>query len=239
VLELAVCPVHLSSLDVGKDLELSPGDYLKLTVQDTGHGMDRATLDRIFDPYFTTKGPGEGTGLGLAVVHGIVKSHKGAITRWSEPGKGTAFHVYLPRLGGQVSFREEASAVIPTGTERVLLVDDEERLLNAVKHMLEHLGYRVTATTNSIEALDLFRQRPEDFDLMITDQTMPHMTGIELASNIRQNRSDIPIILCTGFSEKIDEEGAGKMGICAFALKPLSIRDIAALIRKVLTTGKS
>ena len=234
ILEVELAAVELSPLDVGKLPELGPGKYVRLTVQDTGDGMDRTILDRIFDPYFTTKGPGEGTGLGLAVVHGIVKSHNGAITVRSEPGEGTRFDVYLPRLDGQVSSQREASAEIPTGTESVLLIDDEEQLLDAVKCMLGHLGYKVTATTSSVEALLLFRQQPEAYDLLITDYTMPKMTGADLAKEVMAIRPDVPIILCTGFSQRIDEESAGEMRISGFIMKPVDIRCLAVLIRKVL-----
>jgi PAS domain S-box-containing protein len=236
VLRVALSSVHFDSLDVGKPMDLSPGGYLNLTVEDTGPGMDRTIIDRIFDPYFTTKGPGEGTGLGLAVVAGIVKSHGGAITVNSEPGKGTAFHVYFPRLEGGETSEKEVLAPIPRGNERILLVDDEEALVNAMKRMLEHLGYKVTATSSSAEALSLFHQRAEHFDLMITDYTMPKMTGTDLAREIIQIRPDIPIILCTGFNERISEESIRETGISGLLMKPVSLRAVAELIRNVLKT---
>jgi CheY-like chemotaxis protein len=236
VLRVTLSLVHLDSLDVGRPMELSPGRYLDLTVEDTGHGMDRTIIDRIFDPYFTTKGPGEGTGLGLAVVHGIVKSYGGAIQVYSELGNGTAFYVYLPKLESGETLEEEVLAPILRGNERILLVDDEETLVNAVKQMLEHLGYKVTATTNSAEALSLFLQRPEDFDLVITDYTMPNMTGDDLAKEIMQIRPDVPIILCTGFNEQINEQAAKSMGIRALIMKPVSLRGIAKVIYEVLKT---
>jgi PAS domain S-box-containing protein len=234
MLKVMLSSVDFGPGDPGKPDNLSPGKYLKLAVEDTGHGMDQTTTERIFEPYFTTKGPGEGTGLGLAVVHGIVKSHGGAIHVSSEPGKGTAFHVYLPRLESGDSSEAEAHTPIPGGSETILLVDDEEGLLKAVKERLEHLGYDVSATTSSPEALDLFRQQPQHFDLVITDYTMPKMTGVDLAQEIAQTRSDIPIMLCTGFSERINEDSARNMGISAFIMKPVSLRDIAEQIRKVL-----
>jgi|WetSurMetagenome_2_1015567.scaffolds.fasta_scaffold05852_1 PAS domain S-box-containing protein len=238
-LRVALSLVQFSSSDVGKPLELGSGNYLKLTVEDSGHGMDQTTIDHIFDPFFTTKGPGEGTGLGLAVVHGIVTNHGGAITVSSEPGKGTAFQVYLPRLEAGETSQPETLAAIPTGRERILLVDDEEALATAVKAMLEHLGYEVTATTSSRDALDLFRLHPDHFDLVITDQTMPNMTGQDLAKEVIHIRPDVPIILCTGFSERIDEDSAGKMGFSAFAMKPVSVSGIAATVRRVLDTKQS
>ena len=238
-LRVALSPVHFSSSDVGKPLELSPGNYLKLTVEDSGHGMDQTTIDHIFEPFFTTKGPGQGTGLGLAVVYGIVTSHGGAITVSSRMGKGTAFQVYLTKLETGERAKTEVVAELPKGSERILLVDDEEPLANAVKQLLEYLGYKVTATTGSAEALLAFRRQPEDFDLVITDYTMPNMTGAELAELIVRIRSDIPIILCTGFSERINEEGVRKAGICALMIKPGSLRDFALLVRKVLKTGES
>jgi signal transduction histidine kinase/ActR/RegA family two-component response regulator len=238
-LRIALFPVHFSSSDVGKPLELGAGNYLKLTVEDSGHGMDRTTIDQIFNPFFTTKGPGEGTGLGLAVVHGIVTSYGGAITVSSQMGKGTAFHVYLSKLETGETAKTEAVAELPGGRERILLVDDEELLVNAVKQLLEYLGYKVAATTSSAEALLAFRRQPEDFDLVITDYTMPKMTGTDLADQIVQIRPDIPIILCTGFNERIDKEGARKSGICALMMKPASVREIAETIRKVLETRES
>jgi PAS domain S-box-containing protein len=239
-LRVALSSVHFGPSDAGKPAELGLGKYLKLTVEDSGHGMDWTTINHIFDPFFTTKGPGEGTGLGLAVVHGVITSHGGAITVSSRVGKGTAFHVYLPRLETGETAKTEVVSELPKGSERILLVDDEEPLANAVKQLLEYLGYKVTVTTSSAEALLAFRQQPEDFDLVITDYTMPKMTGTDLADQIVQIRPGIPIILCTGFNEKISEEGTRKVGgICALMMKPGSLRDIALLIRKVLKTKES
>ncbi len=234
VFRIAVSPIHFSPIDPAKPPEINPGSYLRMTVEDTGVGMDHTTIERIFDPYFTTKKLGEGTGLGLAVVHGIIKGHSGAITVYSEPGKGTVFHIYLPRLEiGEVSKAPSPGAIVG-GREKILLVDDEEQLVNVVKGSLELLGYEVTATTRSPEALDLFARQPHYFDLLITDYTMPKMTGIDLAEKIMEIRSDIPIILCTGFSERINEDSVKKTGIRAFTMKPVSLEGIATLIRKVL-----
>jgi PAS domain S-box-containing protein len=234
ILGVSLTSVDFRFLSDVKAVELRQGKYLKLTVEDTGHGMDRTTLERVFDPYFTTKGPGEGTGLGLAVVHGIVKSHNGAITVLSEPGEGATFHIYLPKLESEASPVKVASASIPTGSERILLVDDEEVLVNAVKQMLEHLGYKVTRMKSSVETLALFRQQPEEFDLVITDYTMPGMTGTDLAKEIMDIRPDLPIILCTGFSEKISEDAVKNMGIRALLMKPIALRSLAETVHSVL-----
>ncbi len=234
VFRVALSLVRFNPGDSAKPIGIDPGEYVRMTVEDTGTGMDPATIERIFDPYFTTKLAGEGTGLGLAVVHGIIKEHKGAITVYSEPRKGTVFHLYLPRLErGEVS-EAESQDPIPGGSERLLLVDDEEQLVNVTRGSLELLGYKVTATTSSPEALDLFGLEPQHFDLVITDYTMPKMTGIDLAEAIKKIRSDIPIILCTGFSERINEDYTRGIGISAFLMKPFSLRGIAGLIRKVL-----
>jgi len=180
-----------------------------------------------------SKEVGKGTGMGLALIHGIVKNYGGDITVESEPGKGTAFNVYLPRVEADISPGEEPSATPPRGTERILLVDDEKVAVDALQLMLDNLGYRVTARTSSIEALEAFRNNPEGFDLVITDMTMPNMTGKDLAKEMMSIRSDIPIILCTGFSEQIDEHKAKKMGINAYVMKPIVRREIAKTIREV------
>lgn len=207
---------------------------MKLVVSDTGHGMDRATMERIFDPFFTTKKPGEGTGMGLAVVHGIVKSYEGAVLVESDPEKGTTFEVFLPRIEGDLLPEADADVPIPTGSERILFVDDEEDLVGMVQQMLKRLGYSVVAKTNSIEALEVFKRQPDQFSLVITDQTMPQMTGAGLAKELMNIRPDIPIILCTGFSEVINAEKARTLGIREFLMKPFAPREIAEVIRHVL-----
>jgi len=214
--------------------DLQPGPYVELTVRDTGHGIDSATIARIYDPYFTTKEIDVGTGLGLSVVHGIVKSHGGSIAVSSEPGKGTTFNILFPRL--EVGAEDEAKPhkVLSYGHERILFVDDEEDLVEIGKQMLEHLGYEFVAGTNSIEALEVFRAQPDKFDLVITDQTMPKMAGAELAKELMRIRPDIPIILCTGYSEVISKDKAKAIGIQEFLMKPLYIHDLAKAIRKVL-----
>lgn len=234
VLEVSLADVELDSDAAGGHPDFKPGWYLKLTVSDTGYGMDHATMERIFEPFFTTKGPGEGTGMGLAVVHGIVKGYGGAITVSSEPGQGSVFNVFLPQIEADTIMEPTSLTPIPRGSERVLFVDDEEALVDMVRQMLEHLGYNVVAKVSSIEALDVFRAEPESFDLVIADQTMPQMTGAELAKELMRIRPDIPIILCTGFSEVITEEEAKAEGILEFVMKPISTREMAETVRRVL-----
>jgi CheY-like chemotaxis protein len=191
-------------------------------------------MDRIFDPFFTTKKLGEGTGLGLSVVHGIVKQHDGYIEATSEPGIGSAFTVYFPRIADRITADGVDEESIPTGRERILFVDDEEALAEMGQDMLTDLGYRVESKTGSREALAVLRLDPSRFDLVITDQTMPHMTGIELAREIIALRADMPIVLCTGFSHTANEESAQAAGVRAFLMKPLTKKEIATTIRKVL-----
>ncbi len=233
-LEVTLKEVALGIDDL-TDQSMTPGAYVCLTVADTGHGMDQAVISRIFDPYFTTKESGKGTGLGLSVVHGIVKSYQGDIKVYSEPGKGTVFHVYLPVIISQVETeRADAVAPVPKGTERILLVDDDDPIVRMEKQMLERLGYQVTERTSSIEALEAFRNAPNKFDLVITDMTMPNMTGIQLSQKLLAIRPDIPIIICTGFSTKIDDAKAKEFGIRGFVMKPVIMRELANKIREVL-----
>jgi PAS domain S-box-containing protein len=214
--------------------DLSPGKYIRLTVSDTGHGIEPKFLERIFDPYFTTKGVGEGSGMGLSVVHGIIKSYSGDISVSSEPGKGTTFQVFFPFIESQSGPEIEIGVEIPRGTERILFIDDEKAMVDTIQPMIERLGYKVIARTSSIEALEAFRANPDRFDLVITDFTMPNMTGMELAKELLKLRSDILIILCTGYSEHINEEKAKGNGIRAFIMKPVVLNEISNTIRKVL-----
>jgi signal transduction histidine kinase/ActR/RegA family two-component response regulator len=220
---------------LGRHPDLAPGTYQRLTVRDSGHGIDPAIRERIFEPFFTTKQREEGTGMGLSVVLGIVRSHKGTITVDSVPGKGSTFEVYLPivrRVKPEVAF--DAVAGLPPGHERILLVDDEDAVVDLGRRMLEHLGYRVTTCRNGVEAFKLFMQNPWRFDVVVTDMTMPKMTGEALAKKLLLIRTDIPIILCTGYNRTMSREHARAIGIREFALKPLSIRDLAHTVRKVL-----
>ncbi|QTA83039.1 Two component system response regulator/histidine kinase, PAS domain-containing [Desulfonema limicola] len=232
-----IIEVSLKETDVKKDqiLTLEPGKYILLTVSDTGHGINPSIIEKIFEPYFTTKEHGRGTGLGLAVVQGIVKGSDGEITVKSETGKGSIFNIYLPRVFEQEnSLKSDLKKAYPEGSERILIVDDEPQVAMVQEQMLKNIGYKVTAVSSSIEALNIFRKNPEIFDLVITDQSMPDIQGIQLAKNIIQIRPDIPIILCTGFSNAVNETTAKDMGINGFIKKPFSKMEIAETIRQVL-----
>jgi PAS domain S-box-containing protein len=235
--EVGLAGVALDAEDVLHFIGMKPGAYLRLTAADTGPGIPRAVLDRIFEPFFTTKKSGEGSGLGLSVVHGIVKAHGGAITVSSEPGRGTKFTILLPRITPPPGTKKGLEVDVPRGTERVLFVDDEILQAKAMSRLLGHLGYRVTALNDPVETLETFRKDPASFDLVILDQTMPRMTGGQLATEILRLRPAMPIILCTGFSEGLNEEQAAALGIRAFLWKPFSLREIALLIRQVLQPG--
>jgi PAS domain S-box-containing protein len=239
ILAVDLHKAKISTKDVITEPDLRTGTYLRLSVSDTGPGMTAETIDKIFDPYFTTKNFGKGSGMGLSVVHGIVRSHKGFINVDSKPGRGSIFNAYFPWIEEKIDVKETpAYEKIPIGTEKVLFIDDREMLTDIGKTMLENLGYSVTAINDSSEALDLFVNNPNQFDLVITDQTMPNLTGSELAKQFLQIRSDIPIILCTGYSVFIDKIKAQEIGIKAFVMKPIHIRDLSRLIRKVLDGDK-
>ncbi|MEE4354485.1 MAG: response regulator [Desulfatiglans sp.] len=235
VLEVILTEQSIDSDEFAANLDLCPGSYVKLCVNDTGHGMESKVMKRIFEPYFTTKDIGEGTGMGLSVVHGIVQNHGGHVSVSSKPNKGTSFTVYLPRIEmDRIDSQCLPKEPLLRGNERILLVDDEVQLVHMMQQMLEHLGYYVTARTSSVEALEAFRTHPERFDVVITDQTMPNMMGTELAQTILSIRPDIPIILCTGFSEAIAEEKMKDKGIRKCAMKPIAMNDISKMIRQVL-----
>jgi len=238
VLEVGLQDVELDSGDPIQYHDLSSGKYIRLTVSDTGHGIEPKILKRIFDPYFTTKGIGEGSGMGLSVVHGIVKSHGGCVTVNSEPGKGAVFHVLFPCVEDKPEPEADISVRIPRGREKILFVDDEKAMIDIIQPMIERLGYEVAARTSSIEGLEVFRANPDRFDLVITDFTMPNMTGMELAKELFKLRSDLPVILCTGYSEHINEEKAKRSGIRAFMAKPFVLSEFASTIRRVLDNDK-
>jgi len=234
VLEVSLNVFEIDAAFARTHANLQEGSYVRLTVSDTGHGMDRATMERIFEPFFTTKAVGDGTGMGLATVHGIVTSHDGAITVHSEPEKGSTFHVYFPRLDSILQPEAQTTEPVPRGKERILFVDDEEQLVRMGQQMLERLGYHVTVRTSSVEAVEAFRAQPDRFDLVITDQTMPNMTGVELAKELMRIRPDVPIILTTGFSEVVTPQEAKNAGIREYIMKPVVARDLAQAIRQVL-----
>jgi CheY-like chemotaxis protein len=209
---------------------------VKLTVKDTGCGIDPSVLGRIFDPFFTTKEQGVGTGLGLSVVHGIVRSHGGDITVESAPGEGAAFHVYFPAIKVAEKSPPVLPASLPRGDESILVIDDEPLLAKVVKQMLERLGYRVEILTSGPDALELFRQKLPDkpFDLVITDMTMPHLTGADLAMALQDLQPGLPVILCTGFSDRLEGQGSKISGIQGVLMKPVILKDLACLVREVL-----
>jgi signal transduction histidine kinase/CheY-like chemotaxis protein/PAS domain-containing protein len=222
------------------DPGMAPGKYARLTVSDTGCGMDASVLERIFDPYYTTKDQGEGTGLGLAVVRGIVRGHGGGITVMSEPGKGSVFRLYFPMTEEAGQEEQEPRPAIHQirGIERVLLVDDERDLVDSLRRVLENFGYRVTALTSGLEALRLFHAAPDAFDIVITDQTMPHVTGKTLAAEVLRVRPSLPVILCTGYSAVFSPEDALKTGITKYMYKPISFADFARTVREALDQAK-
>jgi PAS domain S-box-containing protein len=223
----------------GAEIDLARGTYLLIEVSDTGHGIPPDVISRIFDPFFTTKPAGKGTGMGLSVVHGIVKSHGGAITVSSIPAKGTTFKVWLPMIAVHKTVEREKSLPLPTGSESVLLVDDEAFQIDIGEQMLRKLGYRVVGCNRSVEALRLFKEQPENFDLVITDMTMPEMTGDVLAQELLKIRPDLPVIICTGFSEKMTPETAAAVGVKGFLMKPVVMADMATMVRKILDRIKA
>jgi PAS domain S-box-containing protein len=221
------------------DPDMEPGAYVKLTVKDTGTGMTEEVRQRIFEPFFTTKEQGRGTGMGLAVVYGVVKSHGGTVTVQSEMGQGSIFNVYLPRVQKpEVSEKDEAISALPVGTERILFVDDEEVLVEMGRDMLESLGYHVTVAKHPTDAWNLFLEDPSRFDIIITDQTMPDTTGVTLALKMLRVRPEMPVVLCTGYSETVSADKAEEAGICEFVMKPMLKKELAETLRRALDRGK-
>ncbi len=219
---------------------LEPGRFARLLVSDTGCGIDPAIMDRIFDPYFTTKSEGKGTGLGLAVVYGIIKDHKGHVTVTSEKGKGTRVQVYLPLAEKPSEIHQNDPEANDThGNERILLVDDDEPIVRLEKQILERLGYHITTQTSSLDAIKVFKETPDAFDLVITDMAMPHMTGDLLSRELMSLRPDIPIILCTGFSEGLSKEKTESAGIKGLLMKPIVKSEMAQMVRQVLNKAKA
>lgn len=235
-LTISLQKIIVSLKDLSSEPQVEPGNFIELSVEDTGTGIAPEIQEKIFDPFFTTKEVGKGTGMGLAIIHGIVKSYKGFVTCQSEPGKGTIFKLYLPIIEDLVSCEIENVVLNTTniGNERILFIDDDELMAAMGQRILERQGYLVTVKKNSIEALNTFQNQPDEFDLVITDQTMPGMTGFDLARRILQIRPQMPIILCTGYSSLITEDKVKAAGIKGFAYKPLAKKNISELIRKVL-----
>ncbi|MGB5685587.1 MAG: ATP-binding protein [Candidatus Electrothrix sp.] len=236
ILQLSLRPVILSPERVADKPEIKPGSFVELTVQDSGQGMDESTMNRIFDPYFTTKEQGAGTGLGLAVIHGIVEDCNGFIEVESVTGQGTAFHVYLPTVNREQGKtpEEPPRTSLPGGNERILFVDDEVDITRISHSLLSNLGYRVTIETQSLKALEKFQNDPKAFDLLITDHTMPGLTGGDLARSVLLLRPDLPIILCTGYTAAFSKQEALQLGIKKYVIKPLSTRALAKIVREVL-----
>ena len=234
-LTVSLSEVVLRAGDVAFGVDLAPGRYLRLAVSDTGQGIDPAIREKIFEPYFTTKKPGQGTGLGLAVVHGIIRDHGGAISVYSEPGQGSTFKVYLPQAPrDQPAPGAETDQEVPRGSERILVVDDELPLTEVTQGLLESLGYQVTSHTSSPEALERLRADPRAFDLVITDLNMPHMDGQELSREMLRLRPDLPVIIYTGFSRQVSEQTLAELGVRKLLIKPLVKSELARAVREAL-----
>jgi len=237
-LEVRLDTAQVDAAMASRHAGLEPGPHARLTVSDSGCGMPGEVLCRVFEPFFTTRSPGEGSGLGLSVVHGIVRSNGGAITAYSEVGKGSTFSIFLPLLpDGARTAQPLTAPAAKGGSERILLVDDDIAQLESLARMLEKLGYEVTPRSSGSAAAEEFAKDPAAFDLVITDQTMARMSGLELARNLIQARAGIPIILTTGFSENVNSDVVGSDGIQAFLMKPFTIGELSGLIRKVLGRG--
>ncbi len=231
--------VDISGFDITSDNmatydDLSPGAYIRLSVTDTGHGMTQYIIDKIFEPFFTTKPHGEGTGMGLSIVHGIVKNYGGTIIVSSEPGKGSVFQVLLPRFKDDSVMEEKKNAGISKGSGNILFVDDEEAILNLWNTVMERAGYHVVSFTDSRKALEAFKQDPSRFDIVVTDHTMPELTGFNMAREMLNVRADLPVILCTGFNEEITREKVLQAGIKRFLLKPVEISELTETVKVLL-----
>lgn len=231
---VTLCQVCLNEQQVREQLDIPPGDYMKLTVEDTGVGIPSDMVPKIFDPFFTTKKPDQGVGLGLSVVHGIIKSHEGHISVTSEVGKGSVFTVYIPVCSAPESEQPETGDRNLAGSESILFVDDEVSIGTIFQKRLERLGYTVTSFSNPEEAFEIFRQDLDRFDLVITDMTMPQMTGDQLSRSILKIKPEMPIILCTGFSQKVPQEMVQDIGIKGMLLKPVSLTELCQMIRRAL-----
>ncbi len=239
ILEIGMRPVNVDSRTRGALARLRFGAYLEITVRDTGHGMDRAVMDRIFEPFFTTKRSGEGTGMGLSVVHGIISSLQGIITVESEVGKGATFHLFLPLIEQAAEQASTSSVPLPRGSESIVFVDDEPGIVAMATQMLTTLGYQVTTANRAKDALAILKQEPKRFDLIITDQIMPGMTGMELVREIHSIRPELPALLCTGFSKTVSDQDLLAEGIHEILMKPIVFRQLADAIRNALDAAKT
>ncbi|MFH1136342.1 MAG: PAS domain S-box protein [Pseudomonadota bacterium] len=239
-LEVTLSRVQLDQAEAEMIPGITRGAYAKLEVRDDGEGIPPLLIPRIFDPFFTTKGPGEGTGMGLAVVFGIIQNHGGGVRVVSEQGRGATFNVFLPLVEATpAQIAPNSAPTLPGGNESILFVDDERVLADLGKEILDHLGYRATHLDSSVEALEVFKKSPDKFDLLITDYTMPRMTGLDLAEKIMEIRPDLPIILCTGFSRQAAQDAALRMGVKKILMKPLVINEVAQVVREVLDEAKN
>lgn len=238
ILAVSIDEVTIGAKGIISELELPPGKYICLEVSDTGCGMDEETKGKIFDPYFTTKEIGKGTGLGLAVVHGIVTGHNGFINVYSEPGQGTTFHAYLPMIEADAEKHEPQTTKEPVrgGNERIIFIDDEEVLVTLACEFLKTYGYKVTSFTNAVQAMQDFTKHPDQYDLVISDMSMPYMSGLQLTQEIKKLRPRIPIILCSGHSEITTKQKALTMGVNRYIQKPVEMENIAHAIRELLDT---
>ena len=232
--------INIDSANAYKE-DLPPGEYVKLEIQDTGHGIPAEIQERVFDPYFTTKETGKGSGMGLSVTHGIVKSHNGYLKLTSSPEKGTCIAILFPVVNSSTreNKNNKENHEIPQGMEKIMLVDDEKSLIIMMEEFLKNLGYSVKSYVNPIDALDDFKADPSEFDLVITDMTMPQMYGNKLARQIGKIRKDLPIILCTGYSDKVDMENLKKDSINIYLEKPFDNKDLGVAVRKLLNAEET
>ncbi|ETR72068.1 MAG: histidine kinase [Candidatus Magnetoglobus multicellularis str. Araruama] len=240
-IDVQVYEQTVDSTNIAQFPNIKPGKYLCLTVKDTGIGMDESIRQQIFDPFFTTKEPGKGTGMGLSVVHGIVIDHGGYIYVQSDTSIGTQFFVLFPCIGGDLVKKEQndTTASFKGSGEHILLVDDELDVVKALEHMLIKLGYRVTSHLSSENTLKTFQQNPNDFDLLLTDQTMPQMTGMALSKKVLQIRPDLPVIISSGYSKQLTQESMDAIGIKAFILKPITLKELGSIIKRHIICRKA
>jgi len=238
IIDIFLENIQIDHKQVALVKELEIGDYVKLTFTDTGSGIDPKDLEKIFDPYFTTREFGKGTGMGLAVVHGIVKSHNGLIQVESQLGQGTTISIYFPAAEDIIEPMAVEESDLQVGTESIIVVDDEEPLAKLGQRRLERHGYKVEYRTDPIEVLELVTNNPDQYDLIITDMAMPRMTGAELATEIQKINPNLPVILCTGYSDTIDGDKAKDIGVKAFLMKPIDAKILAETVRKILDGQK-